>query len=172
MGIRKNFLWGSVIPNLLQLVTSPARACSLCPRSTGLGKALFCFTLGSHGSAEESWRRPPCPHECHGGPPSLDAIPLRPIFDSSAFGTGAQDWLVKVLPQLQASLVFSVPLTCSLNTAFIGPFILEPSFAFLGQQHHLQPALTCAICCCLWERASSFHLQLRKKKETKIIYTC
>lgn len=168
MGIRKKFLWGSVIPNLSRLVTSPARASSLCPRSTGLNKALSCFTVGRHGSAEDSRRRTPCPCESHSGPPSLDTISLHPIFDSSAFGTGAQDWPVKVLLQLWATLVFSVLLTCSFNTALLELLLSvneEPSFAFLGQQHHLQPAPTWAVHFCLRERTSSFHPQLRKERD-------
>lgn len=178
MRIRKKFLWGSVIPNLLRRVTSPAQASSLCPRSTGLDKAPSCFTVGRHGSAEDSRRRTPCPHEFHGGPRSLDAVPLHPVFDSSAFGTAAQDLPVKVLPQLWAALLFSLPPTCSFNTAFFFLELLlsaskELGFAFLGQQHHLQPAPTCACRFCLRERTSSFHPQVRKKKkkETKIIYT-
>lgn len=53
---------------------------------------------------------------------------------------------------------------------------IEPSSAFLGQQHHLQPAPTSAACFCR-EYLPSFHLQLRKKKKKKsqiiqIIYSC
>lgn len=41
----------------------------------------------------------------------------------------------------------------------------ELGFAFLGQQHHLQPAPTCACRFCLRERTSSFHPQVRKEKK-------
>lgn len=155
--IRKKFLWSSAVPELLRWATSPPRAPSLCLGSSGTDKALSCFTSGR--SAGDSQRRMPwwIPQW------SMIITPQsHPIFDWPVFGFQLRIYLARCCrsseqPFFSQSLwlahftLLSLELLLSVNK--------DPSLAFPGQQHHLEPPPTCA--------APSFQPQLRKTGDKK-----
>lgn len=151
-GIRKMFLWSSAVPELLRCAASPPRAPSLSVPVLVRAKHYPASPQAGR-SAGDSQRRMPwwIPH----GPWSMIvdtpqslcipfltdqclALELR-IYPARCSRSSEPPWFSQSLWLAHFTLLL-LELLLSVSK--------EPSFAFPGQQHHLEPPLTCAAPIC------------------------